>query len=105
MCCLVYWAYLFDFKAQILSKYNLKFGGKKFSVPQNRILLGSNIDDCARSCNEELGFDCKSFDFCFLSGDCRLSKNSITNGDQDFDESFDCDVYEKDSRKIKIFFA
>ena len=89
--------FIFVEKAQLLSKYNLKYGAKKFANSPSRVLLGSNIDNCALSCNVELGFECKSFDFCYMSGDCRLSNNSLSTDDQDYKDSFDCDVYEKDT--------
>ena len=83
--------------AQILSKYNLKYANKKFAKKPDRVLLGSNIDNCAISCNDELGFECKSFDFCYLNGDCRLNIESLSLNEQDYTDAFDCDIYEKDS--------
>ena len=32
-----------------------------------------------------------------MSGDCRLSKNTVAEENQNFKESYDCDVYEKDA--------
>ncbi|CAF0773656.1 unnamed protein product [Brachionus calyciflorus] len=82
---------------QTLSKYNRKYTGKTFKTNIDREYFQLNIDDCARACNEELGFECKAFDFCYLHGDCRLSKSIPSDQPDDFFEINECDVYEKDS--------
>lgn len=50
-------------------------------------------------CNEELRFECITFDFCYVGGECRLSLN-LTNSkagsepDSDVVSDQQCDVYE-----------
>ena len=79
----------------MLSKYDLKYPNKMFKTSTDRTtLFNIGIDDCAKACNKDLGFSCKSFDFCYLTGQCRLSKTQI---DQNTDETLnanECDIYE-----------
>lgn len=54
-----------------------------------------SIDDCAITCNNLIGFECESFDYCYLSGECRLTNMSAPSIDDDvilFDDEF-CDIY------------
>ena len=78
-----------------------------------------SVDDCARrefqnyfkkkhktsklmkiyiniECNELLGAECKTFDFCYLSGDCRLSVQYIENANSTLTpiQADNCDIYE-----------
>ncbi len=55
------------------------------------------LDECARICNEELRFECLTFDFCYISGECRLSLNFTTSNDIMADGQ--CDVYESNKNK------
>ena len=73
----------------------MKFANKKFSSNKDRSILNIGIDDCSKACNEELGFECKSFDFCYLNGDCRLNQReaSILSPDDVLDSN-ECDIYE-----------
>ena len=78
----------------MLIKFNLKYPNKKFSSKKDRTILNLNIDDCAKACMDELGFDCKSFDFCYLHGDCRLSKSEVSEQEiNELVESNECDIY------------
>ncbi len=63
----------------------------------------TNIDDCAKSCSESLSFECKSFDFCYLNGECRLGSEKIdSNSDSKYVIANECDIYE---RKKKHFYS
>jgi hypothetical protein len=76
-----------------LEKYNRKKPNKKFQSNKQIYLQNQNIDDCAKFCSEELGFDCLSFDFCYITGDCRLSDSSLSET-EDYITANDCDIYE-----------
>lgn len=80
-----------------LNKYNRKKPSKKFTSNKNIYLLNQNIDECAHACTDQLKFECLSFDFCYISGDCRLSEKLTSNDPNDYIDSEECDVYEKDS--------
>ena len=59
-------------------------------------ISNSNIDDCAKSCMESLSFECKSFEFCYLNGQCRLSSDRInTNSEDLYVIANGCDIYER----------
>lgn len=77
-----------------MAKYNRKYTGKAFKKDFDTVFNQLSIDDCAKKCNQELGFECKSFDFCYLHGDCRLSKSKVSSNPTDFSDSNECDVYE-----------
>lgn len=84
------------FKAQLLSRYDLSYPSKRFTKSRDRTIAGTNIDDCVRACNNEMGFDCKAFDFCYTNGDCRLSQTEVSDGNNELTNSFECDVYQSD---------
>jgi hypothetical protein len=54
------------------------------------------LDDCARYCDERIGFECKSFDYCFVNGECKISRNSVLNENPHDEYMYDsyCDIYE-----------
>ena len=52
------------------------------------------IDDCARACNEQVGFDCNSFDYCFQTGDCRLRKFAQAENATEVISDENCDIYD-----------
>lgn len=76
----------------------MKFSSKKFSSNKQKTILKVNIDDCAKACNDEFSFECLSFDFCYLHGDCRLSKSRLGNDEQEFVDSSECDIYESENK-------
>lgn len=80
--------------AQLLSRYDMTYPNKKYTTAKDRTIAKTNIDDCARACNDEPSFDCQSFDFCYTSGDCRLSKSGITSDANELVTTVECDVYE-----------
>ena len=68
-------------------------------------MLNVNIDDCAKACLDELGFDCQSFDFCYLHGDCRLSKTVEYENMYMFIDSYECDVYKSEDKNANKHFS
>ena len=66
----------------------------------NRVISTSTLEDCAKMCNEELRFECFTFDFCYVKGECRLSLNSEI-GSIDVVNDGQCDVYESKYEKLK----
>ena len=77
-----------------MKKYNLKQPNQKFLTIKKEYLLSQNIDSCAHACSDELRFECLSFDFCYISGDCRLNDQYLGVEAGQFIESYECDVYE-----------
>ena len=68
-----------------------------FSQDLDLKLTSLTIDDCAAHCADELGFECQSFEFCYLNGDCRLSKNLVPSDTKNttvFAPNYYCDIYE-----------
>jgi hypothetical protein len=81
--------------ATLLNRYTRVLPNSKFLKTKEFTLTGVTIDDCAKRCNEQIGLDCKSFDFCYLNGVCSLSKESIDASQKDQAESDDnCDIYQ-----------
>ncbi len=66
-------------------------------------MLNQNIDECAHACTDQLKFECLSFDFCYISGDCRLSEKLTSNDPNDYIDSEECDVYESKPNKKEFF--
>ncbi|CAF0875761.1 unnamed protein product [Brachionus calyciflorus] len=81
----------------LLSKYKLIQPKTKFLTSQEIELSGITIDDCAKACNEQVGFDCNTFDYCFPTGDCRLRKFTQSENASQYAVDLNCDVYEKDA--------
>ncbi len=84
----------------LLKNYRLKFKNSEFAeVPLDEFFQLS-VDDCAKKCNELIGKECKSFNYCYLSSNCQL--NTDLSGDQlnnsAIVQSNNCDIYES---KIK----
>lgn len=86
-----------------MSRYDLRYSNKKFANTKDRSIGQTNIDECARACNNEAAFECKSFDFCYTSGDCRLSRETVSDDQSQFYTSIECDVYESIIKKYFIF--
>ena len=38
-----------------------------------------SVDECARACSRQESFICESFDYCYINGECRLSKFQPTD--------------------------
>ncbi|CAN7984276.1 unnamed protein product [Ixodes hexagonus] len=57
------------------------FDGISLDATSRKNVTAIGVDDCARLCTSEKGFDCKSFDFCGLAKDqntiCRLRDTHI----------------------------
>jgi hypothetical protein len=88
-------------KASLLSNYKLKIPNSKFKNRNDAVLSKITIDDCAKQCNEHVGFECKSFDFCYINGDCTLSQkeapeitDSINTDNNEYIQTENCDIYE-----------
>jgi hypothetical protein len=81
------------FKAAVLSRFKLTVPRAQMSRSMDREYEGVSIDDCARTCNEQVGVTCNSFDFSYLTGTCRLSKSAAPsindNTEYDVDETYD----------------
>lgn len=86
--------------ASLLQNYKLKLPNSRFSKENDASFSKLSIDDCARLCNEQMSYECKSFDFCYINGDCTLSRNaapsisdSINTSDA-YTQAENCDIYE-----------
>ncbi|CAF0710186.1 unnamed protein product [Brachionus calyciflorus] len=80
----------------LLSRYNLKKPNFKFSKNVGQ-LYKISIDECAKKCTDEIGVPCKSFHFCFLTSECLLTQETVTNDQSGYEANSYCDIYEKDS--------
>jgi hypothetical protein len=85
-----------------LSRYDLKMANRKFAKSQDKSISKSSIDDCVNSCNNELEFDCQSFDFCYISGDCHLSKSELSDNMEEYYTTSECDIYESNLNLIQF---
>lgn len=52
------------------------------------------IDDCVAKCNDQVGFDCNMFEFCYQTGDCRLRQYTESENATDYSTDLNCDIYE-----------
>lgn len=85
-----------NFDANIaLRKYNVKYQQKKFKEPKQKTVPNQKIEDCAQICTNEATFECRSFHFCFTSGECRLNVEFASANDQYVQD--ECNVYEQDA--------
>lgn len=77
-----------------MSRYNLKKPNFKFSKNNGQFFSKISIDECAKKCTDEIGTPCKSFHFCFLTSECLLTQNSISNDQANYEANSYCDIYE-----------
>ncbi|KAJ8305362.1 hypothetical protein KUTeg_015907, partial [Tegillarca granosa] len=76
---------------------------KHFKVMKKNMLLQNNdlvlegiaVDDCAASCDHEELFDCQSFEYCFASGTCYLSKLHPDENTSLVQKHEHCDLYSR----------
>jgi hypothetical protein len=82
-------------KASLLSRFKLVLPKSTMSRSMDREYTGVSIDDCARTCNEQVGVECKSFDYCYLTGECRLSRAQAPSAENKtaYDPDQNCDIY------------
>lgn len=81
----------------LLKNYKLKHKDYKFSTYVDKTFFDITIDECANKCNELSGAECKLFNFCFLSGECKLSSsNNISLDNNGIVSAKHWDIYEKD---------
>ena len=78
----------------MLSKYILKKANARYVNKKDKLYQDASIDDCIKYCNDEIGVDCKSFHFCYLTSECVLSKSVVPNDNEEFQNNNYCDVYE-----------
>ena len=52
-----------------MSRYYIARSNKKFIDDEDAWYSGIAIDDCAKHCDEQIGFECQSFDYCYFSID------------------------------------
>jgi hypothetical protein len=76
-----------------LKFYNLKYPSTTFNDPSAVQYYDYNVDDCAKACTDLGAFECQSFEFNYVSGECRLSK-LVFNGDDDIVRAGSSDVYQ-----------
>lgn len=77
---------------------------KHFKVMKKNVLLQNNdlvlegiaVDDCAASCDHEELFDCQSFEYCFASGTCYLSKLHPDENTSLVQKHEHCDLYSRE---------
>ena len=78
-----------------MSRYDLKLANHRFAQTQDKTISKTNIDDCVNACNKEIGFDCQSFDYCYTSGNCHLSRTDIGSDIEEYYyKTNECDIYE-----------
>ena len=71
-----------------MSKYNLKKSNQRYVNKKDRIFTDINVNDCIKNCDEEIGVDCKSFHYCYKTGECVLSKELVPSNNDDFKHIF-----------------
>jgi hypothetical protein len=61
----------------------------------DRTYVDYSADRCAKSCANEASFDCESFEYCWISGKCRLTR-SLTSTNDSVEPTKDlCDIYQR----------
>jgi hypothetical protein len=84
-------------KAGVLSRFKLVLPKTTFlDTREDQVFTGISIDDCANRCIEKLGAECKTFDYCVIAGECRLSDYPAPSPDDTVEIRADeyCDIYE-----------
>ncbi len=81
----------------MLNNYDLKGQNKKFAKTSAKetSFVSLTVDDCAKKCNEELTYECATFEYCYLNGDCKIRRDATNDNDpSEFNENNACDIYE-----------
>jgi len=99
--CLIWIWNIFNLKKKVgyLSRFRNVLPKSSFTNSKDKDYSGITIDDCARYCIDQIGAECKSFDFCFITGQCRLSHDpapSLENTTEYMSEEY-CDIYESNA--------
>ncbi len=92
---------MFYLKAAAFSKYNLLFYKNRFKTVTEATFLGYSADDCANACSKESTFQCESFSYCWLNGECRLARKVPASNDE-VELSESCDIYERKKSLLKM---
>ncbi|XP_046353474.2 uncharacterized protein LOC124133217 [Haliotis rufescens] len=76
---------------------------KNFKIYRNNVIYAHNdfvlhqmaVDDCATACSGESRFDCESFEYCYTTGDCMMSRLHPDNNQNLISNHSFCDLYAK----------
>lgn len=82
----------FTNKAQLLSRFDIVMPNARMNKVIGDEYDRITIDDCAQKCVDKIGNECKSFHYCYLSGDCLISDQPYTPVEDMLDDN--CDIYE-----------
>lgn len=75
-----------------MSRFDLAFKKSHYVTRKDRFYNGISVDQCAQNCLRESVFTCESFDYCYVSGECRTSRTQPTNM-SDIEASDPCEIY------------
>lgn len=82
----------FNGPTQLLERFDKVFSKKRYGSPKDRSYKGLSLDECAQRCLRDSQIFCESFDYCGVSGECRLSRNEANETDTADDVG--CDIYQ-----------
>lgn len=77
-----------------MNRYNRKLPNKKFAYKKDGLLSSVSIDDCAKYCTDEIGITCNAFQYCYLAAECVISKDFLSNDQNEYQNENNCDIYE-----------
>ncbi len=86
-----------------MRRFNKKLPNKKFLKEKDGLLTNVNVDDCAKYCGDEIGIKCNSFEYCYLSAECVISKEFLSNDQSEYQNDENCDIYESNSFLISLY--
>jgi hypothetical protein len=78
-----------------MSKFNLLFENSNLKLAPDRTIAGNTGEKCAKACINEATFDCETFEYCWQTGNCRLSRASVTKSDVVASADNSCDVFQR----------
>lgn len=79
----------------ILSRFDLTFKNSRYASRKDRFYNGISVDQCAQNCARENAFNCESFHYCYVSGECMTSRTGPTNI-SDIVKFDPCEIYSRD---------
>ena len=88
-------------KSHACTNFFVNFTGQKTADKKmsrkgdKQITKTKSIDDCAKKCLKETGFNCNSFDFCIGDGDVFSCQLFSADGNQQLSDSKNCEHHSR----------
>jgi hypothetical protein len=78
---------------QLLERFDKVVAQSRYASPKDSLYRGVSVDECAQRCLRDSRIFCESFDYCSISGECRLSRSEPTN-QTDIVTDTGCDIFQ-----------